>query len=87
MRALTRVADNDNDNDNEAELLAIGLAGTVAQMEKIVRGWRRADRLAATDDPATAVGERLDVHYAVSVLVALRAHRQNAAAKTRSVAA
>lgn len=53
MRALTRVADNDN--DNEAELLAIGLAGTVAQMEKIVRGWRRADRLAATDDPATAV--------------------------------
>lgn len=41
VRAVTRVADP----DNEADLLAVGLTGPVAHVEKIVRGWRRVDRI------------------------------------------
>jgi hypothetical protein len=42
VRALTRVATPETD----ARLLAVGRAGTAAHVERIVRGWRRADRLA-----------------------------------------
>jgi 5-methylcytosine-specific restriction endonuclease McrA len=42
VRALTRVATP----ATEARLLAVGRAGTAAHVERIVRGWRRADLLA-----------------------------------------
>src|SRR6266704_6202250 len=42
VRALTRVATP----ATEARLLAVGRAGTAAQIERIVRGWRRVDRQA-----------------------------------------
>jgi len=41
VRALTRVATP----GTEARLLAVGRAGTAAHVERIVRGWRRVDRL------------------------------------------
>jgi hypothetical protein len=42
VRALTRIADS----ANEAELLELALHATAAQVEKLVRGYRRAGRLA-----------------------------------------
>jgi 5-methylcytosine-specific restriction endonuclease McrA len=42
VRALTRVATP----ETEARLLAVGRAGTAEHVERIVRGWRRVDRLA-----------------------------------------
>jgi hypothetical protein len=42
VRALTRVATP----ANEGELLAFARAGTAAHVEKVVRAWRRVDRLA-----------------------------------------
>src|SRR5438445_4188972 len=42
VRALTRVAAP----DTEERLLAVGMAGTAHHVERIVRGWRRVDRLA-----------------------------------------
>jgi 5-methylcytosine-specific restriction endonuclease McrA len=42
VRALTRVATP----GTEARLLAVGRARTAAHVERIVRGWRRVDRLA-----------------------------------------
>jgi hypothetical protein len=42
VRALTRVATP----ETEARLLAVAQAGTAAHVERIVRGWRRVDRLA-----------------------------------------
>jgi hypothetical protein len=41
VRAVTRVATP----ENEAQFLELALHGTAAQMEKIVRAWRRADRI------------------------------------------
>jgi hypothetical protein len=41
VRALTRVATP----ETEARLLAVGRAGTAAHVERIVRAWRRVDRL------------------------------------------
>src|SRR5262249_15873283 len=43
VRALTRVATP----ETEARLLKVGKAGTAEHVERIVRGWRRADRIAA----------------------------------------
>jgi 5-methylcytosine-specific restriction endonuclease McrA len=42
VRAITRVATP----ETEARLLAVGRAGTAVHVERIVRGWRRVDRLA-----------------------------------------
>jgi hypothetical protein len=42
VRALTRVATP----ENEEELLAFATAGTAAHVEKLVRAWRRVDRIA-----------------------------------------
>jgi hypothetical protein len=42
VRALTRVATP----QTEERLLAVGRAGTAEQVERIVRGWRRVDRIA-----------------------------------------
>jgi hypothetical protein len=48
VRALTRVATP----ETEDRLLALGRAGTAAHVERIVRGWRRADRLAEAEEAA-----------------------------------
>ena len=57
VRAVTRVADA----DTEADLLEVALAGTAAHVEKIVRGWRRADDLAAEPEDTSRFG--LSVHW------------------------
>jgi hypothetical protein len=44
VRALSRVATP----ETEARLLAVGRAGTAEHVERIVRGWRRVDQIAAT---------------------------------------
>jgi hypothetical protein len=48
VRALTRVATPETD----ARLLAVGRAGTAADVERIVRGWRRIDRHAEAREEA-----------------------------------
>ncbi len=48
LRALTRVATP----ETEARLLGVGRAGTAAQVERIVRGWRRVDRKAEAREAA-----------------------------------
>src|SRR5512132_1333289 len=48
VRALTRVATP----ETEARLLAVGRAGTADHVERIVRGWRRADRNAERRETA-----------------------------------
>ncbi len=48
LRALTRVATP----ETEARLLGVGRAGTAAQVERIVRGWRRVDRKPETREAA-----------------------------------
>src|SRR6059036_3344000 len=48
VRALTRVATP----ETEERLLAIGRAGTAAHVERIIRGWRRVDRLAEARETA-----------------------------------
>ena len=51
VRALTRVATP----ETEERLLAVGQAGTAAHVERIVRGWRRVDRLAEAGKPRGAM--------------------------------
>ena len=51
VRALTRVATP----ETEERLLAIGRAGTAAHVERIIRGWRRVDRLAEAGKPRGAM--------------------------------
>src|SRR5437660_9965033 len=48
IRALTRVATP----ETEERLLAVGRAGTAEHVERIVRGWRRVDRLAEAQETA-----------------------------------
>src|SRR5947207_11049193 len=48
VRALTRVATP----ETEARLLGVGRGGTAAQVERIVRGWRRVDRQAEARETA-----------------------------------
>jgi hypothetical protein len=47
VRALTRIAEP----DTEASLLEVALELTASQVERTVRQWRRADRLAAGEQP------------------------------------
>src|SRR5439155_13069008 len=47
-RALTRVATP----EDEERLLGVGRGGTAAQVERIVRGWRRVDRQAEAKESA-----------------------------------
>jgi len=54
VRALTRVATP----ETEARLLAVGRAGTAVHVERIVRGWRRVDRLAEAREAARQHGSR-----------------------------
>lgn len=46
VRAVSRVATP----DNERELLEFALAGTAAHVERLIRGWRRVDRLEAAEE-------------------------------------
>ena len=48
VRALTRVATQ----ETEEQLLAVGKAGTACHVERIIRGWRRVDRLAEARETA-----------------------------------
>ena len=48
VRALTRVATP----ETEERLLAVGRAGSACQVERIVRGWRRVDRIAEARETA-----------------------------------
>jgi hypothetical protein len=48
VRALTRVATP----ETEERLLVVGRAGTACHVERIVRGWRRVDRLAESHETA-----------------------------------
>ena len=48
VRALTRVAKS----ETEERLLAVGRAGTACHVERIVRGWRRVDRIAEASETA-----------------------------------
>jgi hypothetical protein len=54
VRALTRVATP----ETEARLLAVGQAGTTAHVERIVRAWRRLDRLAEAQEAAARHARR-----------------------------
>ena len=57
VRALTRIATPGNDS----RLVDLALAGTAAQVERLVRAWRRVDQIeaAATDGtaPSASVGD------------------------------
>jgi len=69
VRALTRVATP----ETEARLLAVGRAGTAAHVERIVRGWRRVDRLAEAREAARQhAGRGLHVYQDEDGTVVLR---------------
>ena len=60
VRAITRVATP----ETEARLLAVGRAGTAEHVERIVRGWRRVDRLAeARETKARHRRRGLHIHH------------------------
>ena len=69
VRALTRVATS----ETEARLLAVGRAGTAVHIERIVRGWRRVDRLAEARETARQHARRaLHVYQDEDGMVVLR---------------
>jgi len=69
VRALTRVATP----ETEPRLLAVGRAGTAAHVERIVRGWRRVDRLAEARETARRHASRaLHLHQDEDGMVVLR---------------
>src|SRR3989454_4450604 len=69
VRALTRVATS----ETEARLLAVGRAGTAAHVERLVRGWRRVDRLAEARESARQHASRsLQVYQDEDGMVAVR---------------
>jgi 5-methylcytosine-specific restriction endonuclease McrA len=69
VRALSRVATP----ETEARLLAVGRAGTAAQVERIVRGWRRVNRRAEARETALRhAGRALHVHQDEDGMVVLR---------------
>src|SRR3989440_10461703 len=69
VRALTRVATP----ETEERLLAVGRAGTADHVERIVRGWRRVDRIAEAREAARRHGSRaLHVYQDEDGMVILR---------------
>jgi 5-methylcytosine-specific restriction endonuclease McrA len=69
VRALTRVATP----ETEARLLGVGLAGTAAHVERIVRGWRYMDRRAEARESARQHASRaLHVYHDEDGTVVLR---------------
>src|SRR5258708_4961922 len=69
VRALTRVATA----ETEERLLAVGRAGTAEHVERIVRGWRRMDRKAETEETTRRHRSRaLHVYQDEDGMVAIR---------------
>jgi hypothetical protein len=69
VRALTRVAAP----ETEERLVAVGRAGTAEQVERIVRGWRRVDRIAEGREAAQRhAGRSLQVYQAEDGMVVIR---------------
>ncbi len=69
VRALSRVATP----ETEERLLAFGRAGTAAHVERLVRGWRRVDRLAEARETARRHASRaLHVYQDEDGMVVLR---------------
>src|SRR3990170_8442830 len=69
VRALTRVATP----ETEERLLGVGLAGTAAHVERIVRGWRRVDAKAEARETARRHTSRaLHVYQDEDGMVVLR---------------
>src|SRR5881296_3339024 len=69
VRALTRVATP----ETEARLLAVGRAGTAPHVERIVRGWRRVDRIAEAKETTRRHASRaLHVYQGEDGMVVLR---------------
>ncbi|MGH7322691.1 MAG: DUF222 domain-containing protein [Candidatus Rokuibacteriota bacterium] len=69
VRALTRVATP----ETEARLLEVARAGTTSHVERIVRGWRRVDRLAEARETARRHASRsLRVYQDEDGMVVLR---------------
>jgi 5-methylcytosine-specific restriction endonuclease McrA len=69
VRALTRVATV----ETEDRLLAVGRAGSADQVERIVRGWRRADRIAeAREESARHESRGLHVYPNEDGMVVVR---------------
>ena len=69
VRALTRVATP----ETEERLLAVGRAGTACHVERIVRGWRRVDRLAEANETARRHNRRaLQVYQDEDGMVVIR---------------
>jgi hypothetical protein len=69
VRALTRVATP----ETEERLIAVGKAGTACHVERIVRGWRRVDRLAeAREDARRQKARALHVYQNEDGMVVIR---------------
>jgi Domain of unknown function (DUF222) len=69
VRALTRVATP----ETEELLLKVGRAGTAAHVERIVRGWRRVDRIAEARETARRhAGRALHVYQDEDGMVTVR---------------
>ena len=69
IRALTRVATP----ETEERLLAVGRAGTAEHVERIVRGWRRVDRMAEAREEARRHRSRaLNVYHDEDGMVVVR---------------
>src|SRR5213083_1065516 len=69
VRALTRVATP----ETEERLLAVGRAGTAEHVERIVRGWRRMDRIAeARETERQHVSRELHVYQDGDGMMAVR---------------
>jgi 5-methylcytosine-specific restriction endonuclease McrA len=69
VRALSRVATP----ETEERLLAFGRAGTAAHVERLVRGWRRVDRLAEARETARRhAGRALHIYQDEDGMVVLR---------------
>jgi hypothetical protein len=69
VRALTRVATP----ETEARLLGVARAGTASHVERIVRGWRRVDRLAEAREAASRHASRsLEVYQDENGMLVLR---------------
>ena len=69
VRALTRVASP----ATEARLLAVALSATAAQVERLVRAWRRVDRDAQPDAEQVLLASRaLSMHVDEDGMVVLR---------------
>ncbi len=82
VRALTRVATP----ETEARLLAVGRAGTAAQVERIVRGWRCVDRKAEAREAAQRHASRA-LHVYQDVVLRGRLEPETGAVLLQALAA